>query len=599
MSLAAASLQNRLFARPHACFTARLLLGACALVLIAGCGGSPDTSGLSAMREPAPRKAHAATADNASAGDSAAASGSAAKSDSAAKNGNVVQADSAAPAGDSAAADAATRSPSAVDVQLQEDLIRAVIDNFNRLDEFDPNQIFPQLRDRLNQWMLNSRPAGPWQRDPLLGTLDPSFSSAPLVAFYLKNLEIGLFTINDMIALQEAIWTRDIAKNARGDQLDELSIAEQLFDWTVRNLQLVEDPPAGTPAIEHSPAEILLLGRGTARERAWVFLLLLRQQGLDGVVLAIPGHDGSGEDKSPPRQWLTAFVTDNDLFLFDPSLGMPIPGPAGHRVATLADVAADDELLRKLDLSSTRPYPVKAEQLGHLVAYVEASPAGLSRRMETLEAHLTGDQRVILTARPQRVAERLAGRPQIDQIRYWSMPYEFWKARGERTPGQPSPSASELLVFEVVPPLLKGRSLQFKGAIETARANYFSARLSKKQVAQLRIRPQEKKIWEMAKQDASYWLGLIAFEQKEYPVAIDYFSRRTLEATPDGPWSDGAHYNLGRAYEAGGQLAEAIELYQSDRSPQKHGNRLRARRLKAQTAASDSGTSDTAEEKKP
>jgi len=99
-------------------------------------------------------------------------------------------------------------------------------------------------------------------------------------------------------------------------------------------------------------------------------------------------------------------------------------------------------------------------------------------------------------------------------------------------------------------------------------------------------------------------LGLIAFEEKNYPVAIDYFSRRTLEATPDGPWTDGAHYNLGRTYEANGQLAEAIDLYQSDRSPQKHGNRLRARRLKAQagtsdTSAVDTTTSDTADEKKP
>ena len=67
-------------------------------------------------------------------------------------------------------------------------------------------------------------------------------------------------------------------------------------------------------------------------------------------------------------------------------------------------------------------------------------------------------------------------------------------------------------------------------------------------------RPSKKRSGKTAKEDASYWLGLIAFEQKNYPVAIDYFSRRTLDATPDGPWTDGAHYNLGRTYEALGQL---------------------------------------------
>ena len=456
--------------------------------------------------------------------------------------------------------------------------------------------------------MWQSRPASGWQRDPLLATLDAPLTSGPLVAYFLKNLETGLFTINDMVVLQEAIWMRDIAKNARGDQLDELSIAEQLFDWTVRNLQLVEDPPPARRLSCTRRPKSCCWAAATARERAWIFLLLLRQQGLDGVMLAIPGHDGPGhdgpghdgpghdgpgDDKAPPREWLAALVTDEGLFLFDPSLGMPLPGPAGQRIATLADVAADDELLRKLDLSSTRPYPVKAEQLAHLVAYVEASPTGLSRRMETLEARLTGDQRVILTARPQRVAQRLAGRPQIDQVRCWPLPYEFWKARGELKPGQPAPSAAEIMVFETraaadqrpVVAVQRGRS-------SSARANYFKARLSKQQVAQLRIRPEAKKVWETAKQDASYWLGLIAFEQKEYPVAIDYFLRRTLEATPDGPWSDGAHYNLGRSYEANGQLAEAIEQYQSDRSPQKHGNRLRRCRLKAQTAAGDTATDE-------
>ncbi|HEX4144969.1 MAG TPA: tetratricopeptide repeat protein, partial [Pirellulales bacterium] len=545
------------------------LVGVWALVLLAGCSGSPDEQSMSAMREPAPRKSHAAADATLT-------------SDGGSPAGGVSVEDSVAAAGD-AAADTAARSPSTVDLQLQEDLIRSVIDNFNRLDEFEPNQIFPQLRDRLNQWMLQSRPSSAWQRDPLLGTLDPALASAPLIGLFTKNLETGLFTISDMVALQEAIWLRDVAKNARGDQLDELSIAEQLFDWTVRNLQLVEDPPAGSPAVDRSPAEILLLGRGTVRERAWIFLLLLRQQGLDGVVLAIPG-----EDKSAPREWLTALVADQDLFLFDPLLGMPVPGPAGHRIATLADVTADDGVLRKLDLSSTHPYPVKAEQLAHLVAYVEASPTGLSRRMETLEARLTGDQRVILTARPQRVAERLTGRPQIDQVRYWSLPYEFWRARGALKPGERPASAADLIVFEAVPPLTKARALQFKGQVDGARGAkdyYFKARLSKQQVAHSRMRPEEKKFWELAKQDASYWLGLIAFEQKNYPVAIDYFSRRTLDATPDGPWTDGAHYNLGRTYEANGQLSEAIEFYQSDRSPQKHGNRLRARRLKAQMAA--------------
>ncbi len=108
----------------------------------------------------------------------------------------------------------------------------------------------------------------------------------------------------------------------------------------------------------------------------------------------------------------------------------------------------------------------------------------------------------------------------------------------------------------------------------------------------VRMPPEHRQVWETAKQDASYWLGLIKFEQQEYAVAKDYFDLRVLKATPEGPWTGGAHYNLGRCYEALSLLPEAIDTYQSDSSPQKHGNRLRARRLKAQAASQQCAASE-------
>jgi hypothetical protein len=81
----------------------------------------------------------------------------------------------------------------------------------------------------------------------------------------------------------------------------------------------------------------------------------------------------------------------------------------------------------------------------------------------------------------------------------------------------------------------------------------------------------------------------VCFEQKDYPVAIDYFAKRTLEASPQGPWTSAARYNLARAYEAMGDAEKAIALYEADTSPQSHGNKLRARRLRdaRSTAARD------------
>ena len=87
----------------------------------------------------------------------------------------------------------------------------------------------------------------------------------------------------------------------------------KLFDWTIRNIALDRDSLDRTPQM---PWETLLLGHGTAMERAWVFILLARQQGLDAAVLATyapgavgepatvgePGASASGGAKDRPAE---------------------------------------------------------------------------------------------------------------------------------------------------------------------------------------------------------------------------------------------------------------------------------------------------------
>ncbi|HEV3416640.1 MAG TPA: tetratricopeptide repeat protein, partial [Pirellulales bacterium] len=92
------------------------------------------------------------------------------------------------------------------------------------------------------------------------------------------------------------------------------------------------------------------------------------------------------------------------------------------------------------------------------------------------------------------------------------------------------------------------------------------------------------------KQNATYWLGLISFDEGQYQTAEDYFRMAPLEVRPDVPsqWISAAKYNLARAYEAAGQPAEAIKLLEEDESPQRYGNRLRARRLKEEAKHANS-----------
>jgi hypothetical protein len=94
------------------------------------------------------------------------------------------------------------------------------------------------------------------------------------------------------------------------------------------------------------------------------------------------------------------------------------------------------------------------------------------------------------------------------------------------------------------------------------------------------LSPEFARAYQQKRDAAAYWLGLVAFEQGDLSTAAEYFGPMTLDAYPDGPWSNGARFNLARCDELQGKSSEAIKLYEADKSPQRYGNRLRAAGLK-------------------
>jgi tetratricopeptide (TPR) repeat protein len=142
-------------------------------------------------------------------------------------------------------------------------------------------------------------------------------------------------------------------------------------------------------------------------------------------------------------------------------------------------------------------------------------------------------------------------------------------------------------------PLPRGRVAHLKGQLRDehgATAYYPQARPADQEMqAALEVRdiqPVQMDMLVRAKQDASYWLGLVSFELGNYRAAIDYFATRTLAAYPSGPWTHGARYNLGRTYEAAGRYDEAADQYEADpQAVDHHGRVLRARFLRAALAA--------------
>ena len=73
---------------------------------------------------------------------------------------------------------------------------------------------------------------------------------------------------------------------------------------------------------------------------------------------------------------------------------------------------------------------------------------------------------------------------------------------------------------------------------------------------------------------------MIAYQRQNYPAAIDYFVDTNAAGRASQPVDFGAQYNLARTYEAAGDIARAIFLYQHGApSPDRYGELLRAKWL--------------------
>lgn len=489
-----------------------------------------------------------------------------------------------------------------VKARVSDELLHHAIDALYRLEEFgEGGEMLQRTIDRLDQWAREQRPVAGWKPDPMIATLPESLARLPVV----ENLDKLQFDRADGVFLQEVVWLRDASNWARGEDVEDISRAKSLFDWTVRNIQLEWDRggPSG-PRIQQTPWETLLLGRGTAMERAWVFILLARQQGIDAALLALA--DPSASSTQDLKPWVVAVLSEGEVYLFDPELGMPIPGPDGVRLgedgqldiqpATLSQVAADDALLRRLDLDAGHPYPVDAKQVAEgVVVLLEASPAYLEQRMRLVEGKLVGAEKMVLTTDPSAQAERFKRAKHVKDARLWTLPYEVAVQRSRAAPQVVRWQIVSLMPFRVgqSPSLWKGRILHLKGNLDgepNATMYYQLARPSDRELEAAEIDQALRTMYVMAKQNASYWLGLVAYEQKNYRSAVDYLSHRTLDASENGPWTHGAHYNLGRVYEADRQYEKALAEYTvKTPSPDRRGNQLRARWLQslAQTEAAD------------
>lgn len=494
-----------------------------------------------------------------------------------------------------------------VDVR-QKDVIRRLDDYAKRRipalgwEPAPDEKVVAQIRDWLNQWIRQSNPPSEWKREPLLDSLPKDLLAVKEIKAVLsaENLAAKSFETHDSRIVQEAVWLRDISRWAHGEAFDDVGRALALFDWTVRNIQLEND----ADAVPHRPWHTLLYGRGSADQRAWVFAGLCRQQGLNVVILGIPlakPTDGAAADSAKTAgdtYWLAALLADNKFYLFDPRLGLAIPGPEGKGVATLEQVSNDDALLRKMDVEGF-PYPLTAELAKNAQVFIIADPFELSRRASQLEASLTGEDHLVLSVKTGELTSQLKAVPGVTTVALWEVP--FRTLQGQLTLGKEA-RTNEALAFEpfaVRPTLWKARVRHFQGrrkAATTADADEIndheeavrlymskSVRPTDREIA---ASPSdgEQRVERVAKTNATYWLGLVTYDDGKFGVAAHWFQRPEA-AKADSVWATGAKYNLARSLEAEQKYEEAATILEKDASPQQHGNKWRARDLRSRPAA--------------
>lgn len=267
---------------------------------------------------------------------------------------------------------------------------------------------------------LNSSLSNP-DRDglkiPPLPGLTPEAEKAlsalvPLDPADLEELRPAAFTPLDPVYLANCLYLRDAARSLDAPGLTDARRAELGFAWVCRqvylNPWLVEPQPGLRIGTALSPTYVLRRGNGSGLERAYVFLALLQQMRLDGCLvgppsagdkpagLVVTGPDGKPTAKGP--FWAVGVRVGAEVLLFEPWRGLPIPGPGGKGIATLAQVRANPDQLRGwLDDKS---WGVTRDDLKTATAFLAVPISAVAPRWAAAEKQLQSELAVTLAIDP-------------------------------------------------------------------------------------------------------------------------------------------------------------------------------------------------------
>ena len=444
-----------------------------------------------------------------------------------------------------------------------------------------------------------------------------------------RRIAAQRFSRRDVQHMRDAVLFRKLSLMIMSMADNDVDRVVQAFYYVVRHIALLpstDDRPSLTPF------ETLLLGRGTADDRAWILAEILRQAFLDVVLIR------SAEDDQPSGAdpyWITGVLVDDDVLLFDPRLGLPLPAADESsprmlplRPATLAALSRDPAPLEQWHIDGEQEYPLAGSNLSSLRVAIVGNSSYWAHRMRVLHSRLAGDRAVLVfdgTADSQLARVVAAGGNlwSRSDLEIWNYPEERLTAAEFREETESGRVEEILKPFDVplelaidrrggVPVVVfkKKELRQLNTRIEQL-AGDSSSDVTRSYV-QVRHRSSELRdyvpvdsqtlvpvpegilqVHRRAAEDALFWTGISQFEREETLSAVDTF-RDYQRHYPAGQWRDAANYLMALAHAGRQDWARAIEAIDktlTPQAPQSVGNALLKRRWQELSAAPTVGES--------
>ncbi|MEX2287796.1 MAG: transglutaminase-like domain-containing protein [Planctomycetaceae bacterium] len=434
----------------------------------------------------------------------------------------------------------------------------------------------PTALSTLNQWMSECGKAA--EKPQEISPVALELLKAVATPQQLEHLNDERFSSRDGIHVRDCLLAKKVTEFATASADNSLDRVVDLFEYVTRNVDLYQPSEKSPPTTMFTA---FFFGQGTPQDRALIFASLLRQLGIDAVILR-PRTAETADEKAAERQWLVGVLLDGAVYLFDMRLGTPIPSAADtgktvtvRKPATLAEVQQNDALLRALDLPGGRTYPLRAENLAALRVEIIGSTSLWSPRLERLQSVLVGDRYLIVydpledhgknPGLLRRVVEAGTGHWQQSDVAVWPYPELALQRFEKRTLDQQMAyefkqrpfQAPITFVFDGAGGVVldantrtarmgqakaehhRARVNQLVGNYDAAIHRYTEARIDERFPPGIAVYAEHRLAHESAADNSTFWNAVCLMEQDQSGAAVVGFRnylRRHQKAPEKGPW---------------------------------------------------------------